>query len=64
MQGLFALAFVLLNSWLGGTEAADAAHASNRVFSGGYVVEKNCNDCTNGPTMHTLLKHTDNNNNN
>ncbi|OWZ09375.1 hypothetical protein PHMEG_00017935 [Phytophthora megakarya] len=65
MQGLFALAFVLLNSLLDGSDTADAAHASDRVFMGGSVVQKaNYENSNNGPALHTLLKHADNNDNN
>ncbi|KAF1794176.1 hypothetical protein GQ600_5625 [Phytophthora cactorum] len=60
MQGIFTLALLLLNSWLGtGVEVVDAAHAAGPVFVGGTVVENNCKDCAHGPTMHTLLKHAD-----
>ncbi|KAG7393012.1 hypothetical protein PHYPSEUDO_013500 [Phytophthora pseudosyringae] len=65
MQGIFTLALLLLNSWLGtGVEAVDAAHAAGPIFVGGAVVENNCKDCATGPTLHTLLKHADNSENN
>ncbi|KAL3661036.1 hypothetical protein V7S43_014052 [Phytophthora oleae] len=64
MQGIFTLALLLLNSWLGtGVEAVDAAHATRPIFVGGGVVVNNCKDCTSGPTIHTLLKHSDNEDN-
>nr|ACL11863.1 hypothetical protein [Phytophthora cinnamomi] len=55
MQGIFTLALLLLNGWLGlGAEAVD-----DRRFMGGAVVEnKNCNDCATAPVVHTLLAHT------
>ncbi|ETI51222.1 hypothetical protein F441_05428 [Phytophthora nicotianae CJ01A1] len=60
MQGIFTLALLLLNSWLGsGVEAMDAAHAAHPFIAGGAVVENKCKDCHNGPTEHTLLKHAD-----
>ncbi|KAL4108885.1 hypothetical protein PRIC1_000594 [Phytophthora ramorum] len=61
--GIFTLALVLLNSWVGhGAEALDAAQASGPLFVGGSVVEKSCDGCTPGPMVHTLLKHTDDRN--
>jgi hypothetical protein len=63
MQGIFTLAMLLLNSWLGyGAEALDAAHASAPRFVGGAVVESNCDGCTSAPVVHTLLKHADSSN--
>ncbi|KAF4037172.1 hypothetical protein GN244_ATG10779 [Phytophthora infestans] len=60
MQGIFTLAFLVLNSWLGtGVEAVDAAHAAGPAFVGGAVVVNNCKNCKSGPTMHPLLKHAD-----
>ncbi|KAG1699157.1 hypothetical protein DVH05_014074 [Phytophthora capsici] len=60
MQGIFTLALLLLNSWLGnGVEAVDAAHAAGPIFVGGSVVENNCKGCTHPPAVHTLLKHSD-----
>ncbi|KAK1931657.1 hypothetical protein P3T76_012986 [Phytophthora citrophthora] len=64
MQGIFTLALLLLNSWLGnGVEAVDAAHAAGPIIVGGSVVENNCKDCAPTPAIHTLLKHSDNEDN-
>ncbi|EGZ20333.1 hypothetical protein PHYSODRAFT_495461 [Phytophthora sojae] len=58
MQGIFTLALLLLNGWLGHAEAVDGPR-----FMGGAVVENanNCNgnDCTTAPVVHTLLAHAD-----
>ncbi|KAG7397472.1 hypothetical protein PHYBOEH_000692 [Phytophthora boehmeriae] len=62
MQGIFTLALLLLNGWLGNNaEALDAAQASVPRFVGGSVVERNpnCTNCEQAPTLHMLLKHSD-----
>ncbi|KAE8889721.1 hypothetical protein PF005_g268 [Phytophthora fragariae] len=53
MQGIFTLALLLLNGWLGQSAAVEGPR-----FMGGAVVENNCNGCANTPVVQTLLAHT------
>ncbi|RLN56343.1 hypothetical protein BBJ28_00001539 [Nothophytophthora sp. Chile5] len=48
MQGIFTLALLLLNSWMG--DGAHAAAAEAPRFVGGAVVERGCTDCG-GPAV-------------